>query len=485
MKEILLGLYVVVLLFSGVYAARHTKTLDGFFLGGRSLGPWLSAFAYGTTYFSAVIFIGYAGKVGWGFGMAALWVALGNTLIGSALSWLVLAKPTRRMTEQLNAMTMPEFLAARYESPYLKHFAALIIFVFLIPYSASVYMGLSYLFEHVFFLSYSSAVVLMAVFTAIYLIVGGYRAIAMADVIQGSLMIGGVFVLVYFVLGAPEVNGLANAIEKLRAIDPKLVSPSGPPGWIAIGSLVLLTSLGPWGLPQMVQKFYAIKNDAVVRSASVVATLFALVITFGAYFAGSLTRLFFSQMPLDAVTGKPNPDLLIPQIIIKTLPEWGSALILLLVLSASMSTLSSLVLVSSSAVAIDLLPARQQHQKVLWMRILCAVFILFSVVTALKPPSIILSLMAISWGTVAGAFLAPYLYGLFFPKGTAAAAWVCALLGLAISTGGSIYFKLDPSKTPLLGSLAMLIPLVVFPLVSLVTPRVSKEQMSKLFPKIE
>jgi len=235
----------------------------------------------------------------------------------------------------------------------------------------------------------------------------------------------------------------------------------------------------------MVQKFYAIKNDAVVRSASVVATLFALVITFGAYFTGSLTRLFFSQMPLDAVTGKPNPDLLIPQIIIKTLPEWGSALILLLVLSASMSTLSSLVLVSSSSVAIDLLPARHQHQKVLWMRILCAVFILFSVVTALKPPSIILSLMAISWGTVAGAFLAPYLYGLFFPKGTAAAAWVCALLGLAISTGGSIYFKLDPSKTPLLGSLAMLIPLAVFPLVSLVTPKVNKEHVSKLFPKIE
>jgi len=455
--------------------------LDGFFLGGRTLGPWLSAFAYGTTYFSAVIFIGYAGKVGWGFGLAALWVALGNTLIGSALSWWVLAKRTRRMTEQLGAMTMPEFLSARYASPSMKYFAALVIFVFLIPYSASVYMGLSYLFERVFFLGYFNAVILMAIFTAIYLLTGGYRAVALADVIQGTLMIGGVVVLIFFIIRAPEVGGLLNAVDRLRAIDPKLVSLSGPPGWVAILSLVILTSLGPWGLPQMVQKFYAIKNDDVVKAGTVVATLFALFITFGAYFTGSLTRLFFDSIPLDMVTGKPSPDLLVPQTIIRTLPSWGVALIMLLVLSASMSTLSSLVLVSSSAIVIDLFPSSWQRHKVMWMRVLCGVFIVLSVLIALRPPSIILSLMAISWGTVAGVFLAPYLYGLFFRNGTAVAAWVSAFVGLAIAVGGSLYFKLDPGKTPLVGSLAMLIPLVVFPVVSAVTPKPSKELVERLF----
>lgn len=485
MKGILLTLFIGFLLFSGLYCMRRAKTLNDFFLGGRTVGPWLSAFAFGTTYFSAVIFIGYAGKVGWGFGLSTLWIVVGNTLVGSLLAWWVLAKRTRAMTARLNTMTMPQFLAARYMSPSLKIVAALIIFIFMIPYSASVFMGLSYLFERVFDIPYTIAAIAMAVITAMYLITGGYRAVAITDVVQGTVMIFGVFVLLYYVLGAPEVGGLTGAIDKLAALNPKFVEPVGPPGLLPIASLVLLTSLGTWGLPQMVQKFYAIKDEASIRPATIVATLFALVITTGAYFTGSLTRLFFKELPLDAATGAPNPDLLVPQILINNLPEWAVTMILLLVLSASMSTLASLVLVSSSAVTIDLIqsvrPNIAERQKVMLMRLFCAVFIALSVILTLAKPAIILSLMAISWGTVAGAFLAPYLFGLYWRGATAKGAWIAALTGLTISVIFSLYFKLDAGKIPMVGSLAMLIPLVVLPLVSLVTEKLPEDHLDEVF----
>ena len=147
MKGIFLTLFIGFLLFSGLYCMLRAKTLNDFFLGGRSVGPWLSAFAYGTTYFSAVIFIGY--------------------------------KCTRSMTVRLNTLTMPQFLAACYQSPSLKVVAALIIFVFMIPYSASVYMGFSYLFEQVLTIPYTYGALAMAILTAIYLATGDYRAVSL------------------------------------------------------------------------------------------------------------------------------------------------------------------------------------------------------------------------------------------------------------------------------------------------------------------
>src|SRR5512135_3405119 len=125
--------YVLVMLAVGYWCMKRTKSVGDFFLGGRTLGPWMSAFAYGTTYFSAVLFIGYAGKLGWGFGLQTMWIVLGNTLVGALLAWWVLARPTRRMTARLNALTMPEFLRARYQSKGLQIVSALVVFVFLVP----------------------------------------------------------------------------------------------------------------------------------------------------------------------------------------------------------------------------------------------------------------------------------------------------------------------------------------------------------------
>lgn len=480
-KGLLLFLFIAFLVYSGVVNMRSTKTANDFFLGGRNVGPWLSAFAFGTTYFSAVIFIGYAGKVGWGFGLSGLWIVLGNSLLGSLLAWWVLAKRTRAMTVRLNAMTMPQFLGARYQSPGLKVFAAMVIFVFMVPYSASVFMGLSYLFEEVFQIPYLYAAIFMALLTAFYLILGGYRAVALTDFVQGCVMIFGVVVLLWYVLKAPQTGGLLPTVQKLKAIDPGLTAVVGPPGWIPLFSLVLLTSLGAWALPQMMQKFCAIKSEQAIRPAMIVATVFALIIAFGAYFTGALTPLFFNELPVDAVTGKPSEDLLMPQLISQVLPEAAVAIIMILVLSASMSTLASLVLVAGSAVALDLLPTVKpnmtEKQRVTVLRLLCALFVACSLAVALTKPTFILTLMALSWGTVAGAFLAPYLYGLFWKNTTPAGAWAGALTGLTVSIVFSVIY---PSAIPTVGVMAMLIPLLVTPAVSLFTKPLPDQVKNRL-----
>lgn len=496
MKLLLVGIYVLILLGCGYVSMKKTKNVNDFFLGGRGVGPWLSAFAYGTTYFSAVLFIGYAGKVGWGFGLSSMWIVFGNAFVGTFLAWKVLAKATRQMTIRLNVMTMPEFLAERYQSPAFKVFSALVIFIFLVPYSASVYMGLSYLFEQVFHLDYVYSLGLMAGLTAIYLVMGGYFAVALTDLIQGIIMVFGAFMLVFYISGANEVGGLIEGINRLKEINPLLVGPVGPPGIIPLVSLVLLTSLGAWGMPQMVQKFYAIKDDKSISPATWVSTIFALIIAGAAYYTGSVSQLFKGFLLEQGINPAVDPkqiDSIIPAIIPHALPEIGATIILLLVLSASMSTLASLVLVSSSTIAVDfvkgyLKPNITGKGSMLLTRVLCVVFVGLSLVLALKKLTVILTLMAISWGTVSGTFIAPYIYGLFWKKTTKAGAWIASLTGLGVALGSCAYLGFDAAlmnkNMPMIGSAAMVIPLFILPVVNFLGKPLEAKHLNKVFGEL-
>lgn len=498
-KVVMVLFYIFLVIGLSLYTRKKTNTIDDFVVGNRSVGPWISAFAFGTTYFSAVLIIGFAGKVGWDYGLSALWIALGNAIIGTYFAWKVLATKTREMTSRLNVLTMPSFLEVRYDSKNMRIVSSLIIFVFFIPYSASVFMGLSYLFEQVFSIPYIFALLIMTVLTALYLVIGGYLAVTLIDFVQGLIMIVGIVLMVYFVVGHNAVQSLSLGYQNLHAIDPQLVAPiGGGPGLVGLISLIILTSLGTWGLPQMVQKFYGIKNEAVIPKATIISTLFALLITGGAYFVGTQSRLFFKKLP--EINGIASPDLLMPNIFNQALPELVAVLILLLVLSASMSTLSALVLVSSSSVTIDLIkgslyPEISEKNTMLLMRILCIIFVMLSLYIAIKPPAVILTLMALSWGTVAGSFIAPYLYGLYWKKTTKIGAWAGMISGLIISIGGYTVIKTTPAfihidimnnlqqwGTPFFGSLALLIPLLIVPLVSLLTPKYSDAHIKNIYP---
>jgi len=489
MKYAFLVIFVVIMIAIGLISKKKVKNVHDFFLGGRQMGPWLTAFAYGTTYFSAVIFIGYAGKIGWGFGISSTWIGIGNAIVGSLLAWLVLAKRTRKMTHELNASTMPDFFEKRYDSKAMKIVTAIIIFVFLVPYSASVYQGLGYLFERTFGLPFIYCMAAMALLTGIYLLLGGYIATALNDFVQGIIMLAGVAFMIFFILSNPAVGGLANGIKKLSEIPevgPGLVSPfSSQP--LNLFGLIILTSLGTWGLPQMVHKFYAIKDEESIKRGTVISTLFAMIVGGGAYFIGAFGRLFLDNtMPVGA-NGKPNADMVMPMVMEKALPEALIGIIVILVLSASMSTLSSLVLVSSSAISLDLVkgslfPEMKKENVMLLMRILCFVFVLLSFLVAVTPNSI-LSLMSFSWGTVAGAFLAPFLYGLYWKGTTKAGAWAGFITGFTVSIAGALIYKMDAGKAPNIGAVAMLLSLIAVPVVSLISSKIPQKNAEMVVNK--
>jgi SSS family solute:Na+ symporter len=482
--------FVVILVIAG-WGLQKTANINDFFLGGKTLGPWILALSYGTAYFSAVIFVGFAGKFGWQFGLNALWVGIGNAVVGSGLAWIVLGRRTRIMTHRLNARTMPEFFAARYETNGMKIITALIIFIFLTPYSASVFTGLSYLFEIVFErkASFTFILTVISLLSFLYITGGGYKAIARIDFIQGIIMFCGSILMVYAV--ARHHGGIVTASTNL-AEHLQLRLASGeiePVPWFVLPSVVFMTSLGVWGLPQMVHKYYAIRDEKEILRGAVITTVFALVIGCAAYFTGAMTHLMEQKnIPLTS-GGNVNFDQLVPDLVASHLPHTLLAIILLLVLSASLSTLSSLVLVSASAITIDLYkgyvnPKSSERSELLLMRLLCGLFILISYLIALFKPTWIVSLMSISWGAVAGSFLAPYLYGLYWKRTTKLGAYAGMWTGLFVSNGLYWYwFAVGKGSimAPVASSIAMVIPLFVVPIVSLLSKPPTKETIEKAF----
>lgn len=494
MLIVFFGLMVAI----GVYCRRHATDVNGFVLGGRNVGPWLTAFAYGTSYFSAVVFVGYAGQFGWKYGVAATWAGLGNAFIGSLMAWAILGRRTRVMTQHLDSATMPEFFGKRFDSKALKLCASAIIFIFLIPYTASLYNGLSRLFAMAFDIDYAVCVIVMAVLTGIYVIAGGYMATAINDFIQGVIMLFGITAVIAAVLHSQ--GGFLTALQKMAEVsDPAVSSAPGVfnsffgPDPINLLGVVILTSLGTWGLPQMVQKFYAIKSESAINKGMVISTIFALVVAGGCYFLGGFGRLFSDKMEI--VNGIPNGsyDSVIPTML-SGLPTILIAIVVILVLSASMSTLSSLVLTSSSTLTLDFIKGTvvkkmDEKKQVLCIRVLVAVFIAISAVLAIiqyrSSVTFIAQLMGVSWGALAGAFLAPFMYGLYWKRTSKASCWVSFIFStvfmlLVISPLKSFLPALLQSPINA-GAFCMIMGLIIVPVVSMFTPAPKKERLDEIF----
>ena len=501
-KVLLLVIFFGMMLAIGFYCRKNATDVKGFVLGGRSVGPWLTAFAYGTSYFSAVIFVGYAGQFGWKFGIASTWVGIGNALLGSLLAWVVLGRRTRIMTQHLGSATMPDFFARRFGSESLKIVASIVIFIFLIPYTASLYNGLSRLFEMAFGIPYFWCVLVMSVLTAVYVIAGGYMATAINDFIQGLIMLAGIVAVIAAVLGRNggflgSLNELAQITDERVSSAPGIFNSFFGPDPLSLLGVVILTSLGTWGLPQMVGKFYAIKSEGDIHKGTVISTAFAMVVAGGCYFLGGFGRLFSDVIGV-AENGAPvgGYDAVIPAML-SNLPDLLIAVVIILVLSASMSTLSSLVLTSSSTVTLDLLKGHvirdlDEKRQLLIMRALIVFFIVISAVIAIiqvnSPVAFIAQAMGVSWGAMAGAFLAPFLYGLYWKKTSKLACWVNILFSCAfmtvdmLSNLGVMQVNLGLLQSPInAGAFCMLLGLVMVPLISLVTPKPDRRIVEDAF----
>ncbi len=505
---LIFALYIAMIVTVAIITRRKSTSVEGFMFANKGVGGWLSAFAYGATYFSAVVFVGYAGKFGWGFGLSAVWVGLGNMLFGTLLAWLVLAKRTKNMTAALGVRTMPEFFEKRYDSKYIKLVASIVIFIFLLPYSASVYQGMGYIFEAVLGLKSVWCILILAGLTAIYLFMGGYFTTTITDFIQGIIMLIGVTAAVFTLLGNPKMNwgeGLTRLFNDANlTLIPNATTPEGGTfldnQLFNVIILVCLTSFGIWALPQSIHKFYAIKHDAAIKRGTIISTIFSLVVGCGAYFMGSMVTQFVDTMPAGGT------DTLMPTMIVENLPSAMLGLIVVLLFSASMSTLAALSLASSSTVTVDFVKGYVKKQMPdnnmqILMRVLCLIFVAISAILAIWPIDAIVSMMSLSWGAIAGCFMGPYIYGLYSKKVNKAGAYASIIasilltfamvIGLGYFVAGNdatfgVAIKTGIGKSPFIGVCSMVLSMIITPLASLIFSKkckVSDETLAVAFTK--
>ena len=455
---------------------------------------WLSAFSYGATYFSAVVFVGYAGQFGWRFGTAAVWIGLGNAFVGSLMAWFILGRRTRIMTHHLKSATMPEFFGFRYSSSALKIAASIIVFIFLIPYTASLYNGLSRLFSMAFGIPFEYCIIAMGILTAIFVVAGGYFATAVNDFIQGTIMLIGIVTIIAVVL--KNNGGFTVAIDSLARINDPAVSPGAytsffGPDPISLLGVIILTSLGAWGLPQMVARFYSIKCEKMITKGAIVSTTFALIIAGGCYFIGSFGRLYSDVVERNAKGGVIY-DSIVPTIL-SGLSEVMIAFLIVLVFAASISTLSSLVMASASTLTLDFLKGHvikkmSDKKQLNIIRAFIIVFIIISSVIAIfqfkQGIIFIAQLMGISWGALAGSFLAPFLYGLYWKRVSKISVWCCFIFSTSLMILNILFRSSFPAilQSPInAGAFCMLAGLIIIPIVSAITKTPDKSLVENCF----
>ena len=496
-KLALLLLFFAVTITVGLYFRKRTSSVDDFVLGGRNVGPWISAFSFGSTYFSAVVFVGYAGQFGWRFGTAAVWIGLGNALFGSLMSWFILGRRTRVMSNHLKSATMPEFFGSRYVSTALKIAAAFIVFIFLIPYTASLYNGLSRLFSMAFSVDFVWCIVAVAVLTCVFVVAGGYFATAVNDFIQGIVMIGGVIAIIAVVLN--NNGGFTEALHALARVNtdeaaavPGVFTSFFGPDPLSLLGVVILTSLGAWGLPQMVARFYSIKSEKMITKGAIVSTAFAILVAGGCYFIGSFGRLYANRPEIYSESGGVIFDAIIPAIL-SQFSDVMIGIVILLVFAASISTLSSLVIASASTLTLDFLKGHvikkmDDKNQLLIIRALIVVFIVISSIIAIVQfkggITFIAQLMGISWGALAGSFLAPFLYGLYWKKASKASVWCCFTFSTVLMILNIFFRGSFPAilQSPInAGAFCMLAGLIIVPVVSAFTKAPEKAAVDNCF----
>lgn len=424
-----LGVYLLLIIGVGIWTGRKSKSVADFTVGGRQAGAWLSALSYGTAYFSAVMFVGYAGGTGLSYGLWGVLAGLGNAVFGSYFAWKVLARRTRDVSARLKLKTMPQYFEMRYGSKALKLFSCIVIFIFMVPYSASVYKGLASVAEVLLGIDDTICMIIIAVLAALLLVLGGYLAQARADFVQGIIMMFGVTLLIIFVVRCEKVGGLAGVMEYAKTAEglPKLNATQ----WVGLMATVLMTSFGTWGLPQMVQKYFGIKDDKQAKRGILISTVFAVLVAGGGYFIGSLCHRFYTMDEINSF-GTPAQDYIVPNMLKDShLPTVLLGVVLMLLIAASVSTLCSITLTASSTLSMDFIRSlRPMEDKKLrnLTKILCVLFIVVSYVVAnTKTP--ILDMMSYSWGIISGSFLAPYVLALYYKKLTKGGAWCGVMAG--------------------------------------------------------
>jgi len=469
--SLVLVLYMGLLIIVGLLTSRKMRNVEDFYIGGRNVGPWVTALSYVAAYFSSVVIIG-GGGFGYKYGMATLWIGAANVLFGCTLAWIVLGRRLREFTTRLKTMTVPGFLAERFSAKEARILSAVAIAVFLVVYNVSILKGMGHIFEVLMGMPYIYGVLLSGAIIIAYVSLGGYLAVVWTGFFQAWVMGAGLILLTVGALKA--VGGLAAANLSLAAIDRGLVETPGVWGWAGLVSYGLIVSFGVWGMPQLLVRFYSIKSVDVLRIGTVVATIGGSMALLP-YLVGAITRVLHP--------GLTNPDLAIPTLTKAILSPWGGAVFLAGVISAGMSTFASVLIITSSAIVRDFLQKGlgkdlSERQAFSYSRIASAAIGLISLAIALRPPALIMVLTAFSWAAIASTCLWPILAGIYWKGATRwgiiasmTSGLTVALVWMALGSPFGLHGFIPGTATGL-------ISLVV---VSLVTPKLPQEHLERVW----
>jgi solute:Na+ symporter, SSS family len=406
---LVLVVYLGALAVIGMVMSGRSKSAGDFAIGGRSVGPWVTALSFVAAYYSSVVIIG-GGAFGWKYGLATLWIGAGNVLIGTTLAWIVLGRRIRRFTANLDVVTLPGFFAGRYGCASTRIFSALVTGLFLIIYNVSVLKGMANSFEVLMDLPYWSGVLISGVVILFYTAVGGYLAVVWTSMIQGIVMIVALTLLTFMSL--QRVGGMSTLVERLSAVDPGLVATPGVWGWAGLISFTLIVSLGTWGMPQLIIRFYSIKSARMLRVGTVVVTIGASVALLP-YLSGAVARVLVPELD--------SADQAIPALTRLVLNDWGGALFLAGVVAAGMSTFAGVLIIIASSLVRDvwiqglgrpLGPVAELRAS----RLMSLAVGVVSLLIALKPPALVLVLTAFSWAVIASTNLWPLLFGIYWRR---------------------------------------------------------------------
>lgn len=432
-----LGLYLAALFAIGIVTGRKMKSsADGFFIGSRSVGPWVTAFSFVSAYYSSVVIIG-GGGFGYRFGLATLWVGATNVIVGTLLAWTILGHRTRRMTGRLGSITMPEFFARRYNSPEARVVSALVIGLFLVLYSVSILKGMGNAFEVLIGLRYEYSILLSGLMIVAYVAIGGYLAVVWTGFFQGWVMLFGLALLTALALA--RVGGFEAVCARLATIDNgQYLRTPGVWGWAGLVSYSMIVSFGVWGMPQLVTRFYSIKSSTVLKLGTVLATVTGAMALLP-YLNGAIARVVRPELADQArQLGATAFDKAIPLLVQEVMPPWASAVFLAAVVAAGMSSFAAVLIVVVSALVKDL--ARDSfnlkltdRQQVVWSRLASVLVGLVALGVAMRPPAMILVITGFSWAVIASTTLWPYVLGLYWRRATRLGTFISMLGGCLVA----------------------------------------------------
>lgn len=423
-----IGAYVLVLVGIAIYARRYSGTVGGFLIGDRGVGPWVAGISYFATYFSSSVLVGNAGT-GYTAGISWMLMPVPQVIL-LPLGFLVVGLGLRRMSAQMGAVTVPDYVRDRFQSPSAGLIANLSAIVFLVPYMVAVTTAGALVAEQLLDIPYSASVAIIIVGSAMYIALGGYMAGALTDVFQGVIIL--VLGLVLFFVAFATVGGPAGAVDRLAEVDPSLVDTPGPLGWTGLFAFAVVFSFAPWGLPQLAHKFMSMRSTATVFAGGILIAIMAGTILVAANGYGVLGRAYFGNELVD------NPDSVLPALATEMLPAVLSTMLLVAVVSAVMSTIDAVLLTVVGGVTRDIYqrmmrPNVSDSHVIFLTRLIAIGLGVFVAWLALDPPDLVLELTTYAFSVVAAVNLPVLLLGLYWRKTTATGA-IAAQIAALVAT---------------------------------------------------